>query len=391
MKQDYNESEFIFDMLGETDDELLQQALITDSKQKLADLKKKESHGTAKAAVVLKRISLTAACAACLALSIMTAHTLIGLKKPNVDTGSNISSSNAESGDQQSDYSSSENTTSTNHSSSKADDTTSDPSSNSSSHFTEPSSSEHSSQNDSSSLAQSHSSSSDVSSSNNESQAPSGLIIESIDMLNYYSAKETIEETFFAPFSPLDLAYTAAGLSDLGGLTAYGVSTSVGKVYNYAIDRNTNFTVTMVTYFTCTINNENGLLAQKLGGTGTVEVVVTKNSLDNMITFKKGDKYFSCLMNSQSFDAENNTSSMTFSTHKYIDGFGIVKNTDTQNHLFTVHFKGEQVVGIESSMGYIAQNLPTAEADSLELTEDFCCVLFIKRTFTIDQLESLYK
>ena len=67
-----------------------------------------------------------------------------------------------------------------------------------------------------------------------------------------------------------------------------------------------------------------GFLAQKLGGTGSVEVVITQNSFSNMITFKKGERYYSCLQTSLTEKA------MSFSSHKYVNGFKLVENFDQE-------------------------------------------------------------
>lgn len=54
------------------------------------------------------------------------------------------------------------------------------------------------------------------------------------------------------------------------------------------------FEITMAAYFNIKLNNPNGFLAQKLGGTGKVEVAITKNNFKDLITFKRGEKYYSC-------------------------------------------------------------------------------------------------
>ena len=148
----------------------------------------------------------------------------------------------------------------------------------------------------------------------------------------------------------------------------------------------------MVTYFTIELNDEKGFLAQKLGGTGLVEVVVTKNNIDDlgeMITFKREEKYYTCFANGGDYDPDSNMSSSEFSSHKYIDGFNIIKNLEQENYKFTVHYDGSKVIGFECTPFH---SMPTNYAvDNVTFIEDFCIVLYTKQTFTIDELEVFLK
>ena len=158
------------------------------------------------------------------------------------------------------------------------------------------------------------------------------------------------------------------------------------------IDRNKIFTTTMVTYFTIELNNDKGFLAQKLGGTGLVEVVVTANNVEDlgqMITFKRNNKYYTCFMNSQANNINSNRVSREFSSHKYIDGFNIIKNLEQENYKFTVHYDGSKVVGFECSNFH---SEPTKYVvDDITFIEDFCVVLYTKHNFTLDELEIYFK
>ena len=160
----------------------------------------------------------------------------------------------------------------------------------------------------------------------------------------------------------------------------------------YPIDRDKIYTITMVTYFTITLNDENGFLAQKLGGTGQVEVVVTENDINSsgqMITFKREDTYYTCFMNGQSFDLESSNVRREFSTHIYIDGFNTVKNFEQENFKFTVNYEGSKVVGFECTPFKCEPK--KYSADNVTLVEDYCVVLFTTQYFTIDQLEMYLK
>lgn len=205
--------------------------------------------------------------------------------------------------------------------------------------------------------------------------------IDSIDKINFYSAKKIIGEKNLLSVKMSRGAFSRPKILLLN------------KTYaEYTIDRNKDFTATMVTYFTIELNDENGFLAQKLGGTGLVEVVVTENNIEDMgqmITFKRGKKYYTCLMNGQNNEIGSNKISRIFSSHKYINGFSIVKNFEQENYKFTVRYDGAKVIGFECdsydnlSISYVA--------DDITFIDNFCIVLYSKQTFTINELEEYCK
>ena len=226
---------------------------------------------------------------------------------------------------------------------------------------------------------------SDDTSSNSTSSDPTTIetdyFIDSIDKINFYSAKKIISDNSILPFGMSGNAFSTPNILFLNN--AY---------FEYPIDRSKVFTATMVTYFTITLNDEKGYLAQKLGGTGLVEIVVTENNIEEMgqmITFKKNDKYYTCFMNGQSNDINSGRVSREFSSHKYIDGFNIVKNLEQENYKFTVHYDGSKVVGFECAP---FKSVPANYvADDVTFIEDFCVVIYTKQTFTIDELEVYFK
>ncbi len=210
--------------------------------------------------------------------------------------------------------------------------------------------------------------------------AESGYFIDSIDKINFYSAKKIINET---SFFPRGMSYKSNGTPAI---------TPLSNIYvQYPIDRKKVFTTTMVTYFTVELHNEKGFLAQKLGGTGLVEVVVTKNNIDDMgemITFKRGENFYTCFTNGGEYDYDANASSREFSSHKYIDGYNLVKNMEQENYKFTVHYESSKVVGFECAPfggGSTAEHV-----DDVTFIDDFCVVIYTNKTFTIDQLEAIF-
>lgn len=203
--------------------------------------------------------------------------------------------------------------------------------------------------------------------------------IDSLDKLNYYAVKKAIAE------------------DDIELLNAYSQNSKVttfqsnrqAEVLNLAkttaskIDSNSTFTITMYTYFTITLSDAKGFLAQKLGGSGTVEVVITKNNFNNMITFKKGDKYYSC------FEISSTNNTMSFSSSKYAMGYYLIENNNTANCEFTVYFEGDRVIGLNCA---VSQKIGTNEyaLDKIKLNNNFSFVLYKKQSFTPNQLENLF-
>lgn len=162
------------------------------------------------------------------------------------------------------------------------------------------------------------------------------LTITSIDMLNYYTAMKVLAEGAVNPYGLTvisDIGYDKPLYGEDSERPSEGTeknpSEDTQKVYYYELDPDEVFTVTSVIFFQIEIRNEEGFLASKIG-TGIADVVITENSLEPMITFKNGDRYYSCCENTL---LENGK---LYSTHKYIDGFYIVKNLDQENYSFSV-------------------------------------------------------
>ena len=185
------------------------------------------------------------------------------------------------------------------------------------------------------------------------------ITIDSIDMLNYYSAIKVLaakynDVTVSIPqsniiTSPLQTCVMPTKKSMYGIMLINENDIGVGydtppedfsaasknddeeKIYYYELDPNEKFTVTRVIFFQVEIKNKNGFLASKIG-TGITDVVITENNLEPMITFKNGNKYFSCCENTLLKNGK------LYSTHKYIDGFYLVKNLEQDNYSFSVEY-----------------------------------------------------
>lgn len=102
-------------------------------------------------------------------------------------------------------------------------------------------------------------------------------------------------------------------------------------IYYYALDPSEPFYINKVSMFQIELTDENGFLASKLG-LGIVDVVILEECIwgENMITFRNGDNFFSCLSDG------GGVQQLGFSTHKYVEGFYIVKNIAQENYGFYI-------------------------------------------------------
>lgn len=231
--------------------------------------------------------------------------------------------------------------------------------------------------------------------------------IRSIDMLNYYSAvkilSERSEAALSAEQSGVNIAFLAANGEEEPG---FGVGyddieydtpeadnkddatdmppSGDGDIIYYELkDFGELFTVTEVYFFRIELTNETGFLASKVG-TGIVDVVITENSLEPMITFKNGNRYYSCLINGGSWDGERHI--MGFSTHKYIEGFCLVKNLEQNNYAIDVAFENDQAVKIKCTPGKNGGSYPDGDINLVSATE----VSYVSASFTIAELEEYF-
>lgn len=137
------------------------------------------------------------------------------------------------------------------------------------------------------------------------------LRISSLDMLNYYAAMMALD-----------------GGSAENALSAVDPFGDTERIYGYALDPDAVFSVSRAVFFQVEIKNADGFLASRIG-TGIADVVITENSLAPMITFKNGDRYYSCCESDGGL----------YSTQKYIDGFYIVRNSAQEIYSFRVVYE----------------------------------------------------
>jgi len=153
------------------------------------------------------------------------------------------------------------------------------------------------------------------------------------------------------------------------------------EIYYYEFDRNGRFFISQAIYAQIALTNPDGFLASKIG-CGTVDVMITNSSIEPMITFKNGDRYFSCLLNGGGYLSE-----MEFSTHKYVEGLYIVKNFElSENYSFMVCFdENQNITHIECQVFGIGDR-----PDGIMPVVSQTLAIEVNASFTIDQLEEYY-
>ena len=108
-------------------------------------------------------------------------------------------------------------------------------------------------------------------------------------------------------------------------------------IFYYALDPNEPFYINKVSMFQILLTDENGFLASQLG-LGTVDVVITEDCIwgESLLTFRNGEKFYSCLTNGWTLNQKTGGWQWDFSTHKYVEGFFIVKNFEQENYAFYI-------------------------------------------------------
>ena len=218
------------------------------------------------------------------------------------------------------------------------------------------------------------------------------LRINSIDKLNYYGAMQILAGAPKASASGSGSGTEGVGqdekpdqpqvtepTGDVDPTPNTTPSWDDGYYVFYELDPSEVFTITEVVFFQIELTDENGFLASKLG-LGIVDVVITDNSLDAIITFRNGDRFFSCLQNGRS------KSVWDFSTHKYIQDFGVVKNGKQENYSFHVYFEDGQVTDFVCGLSENGGPWPDQNVKIASLTQ----VSFDGGTFTIAELEASF-
>lgn len=208
--------------------------------------------------------------------------------------------------------------------------------------------------------------------------------IDGIDSLNYYSARRAIG---------LGTNTAVGKVSDRTAPIDYPLDDGDkengkdGAIF-YEFDPAWDFTVTKVVYFRAELKEKNGFLAARLGGVGEMDVIITENSIEDMITFKRGGRYFSCHVNG--YYSEGKTERLEFTTHKYTEGFYIVKNFSQDNYSFNVVIDKGRVVELDCDYLECTDGVWNHEADRIGIVEESSITMKTNVTFNITGLEAFF-
>ncbi|MBQ8850560.1 MAG: hypothetical protein IJ011_09535 [Clostridia bacterium] len=154
------------------------------------------------------------------------------------------------------------------------------------------------------------------------------------------------------------------------------------------------FHITTAIYFKITVE-KGDFLADKIG-TGEVEVVITDltfklnffhyASTQAMITFKNGERFYSCLTEMEELeDGEN-----IFWTHLYIKGFELFKDTTNGISQFNVDIDFENAKVNSMSWAPFYPNSSNGSVDSIQIVKGSEEISYQIYEFTISDLENGY-
>ncbi|MBO4971202.1 MAG: hypothetical protein J6D45_00125 [Clostridia bacterium] len=223
------------------------------------------------------------------------------------------------------------------------------------------------------------------------------VVITSGDMWNYYAARKAIYDFTSVmhgdaalPERYTDFENSVALIEDpeepnRPPESGYGVTDGEVSLPNvsendavyYDLNEFGELRITGATYFRVEIKDKNGIVASRIG-VGVAEVVITQISdFDSMITFKNGDKYYSFLENGLN----------EFSTHKYIEGFFVVKNEGADTGSYTIEYdrKGN-VLSVKCKISS-QKHLMT---DVIDVIEGTTVSVSADTGYSIDELEEFF-
>lgn len=239
-----------------------------------------------------------------------------------------------------------------------------------------------------------------------------GRLINSLDKLNYYAAMKTIMDyqggkgnlmavqmakTVIADDDKIgedsesqnDIQYDddQSGTNESNGNESSTLPEDDGNKFYYDLYQWGSYTVNRTIYFKIELTDANGFLASRLG-TGTVEVVISigDNYDDlNMITFRNGDKFFSCMYHEyDGIDEQTGAEKFCFAAYRYIEGFYYVKQLDLEHYKFYVKI-GKDNVDFYCDYLYTGEE---TENVSVVKNSGYCIEKTV--TYTIEELESYF-
>lgn len=243
-------------------------------------------------------------------------------------------------------------------------------------------------------------------------------LIDSLGKWNYYAARKTVADYGKVPTAhnflktpSLAIPTTNVGYDVVDSVGNEGFEESVNPelpedslwfdteekeenrpqdtedVRYYALYDWGTFTVERTVYFQIELTDETAFLGSRLG-VGTVEVAVALGDYHddlNMITFRNGDTFYSCMYHGY-YGINENTGAdkYAFAAYRYIDGFYYVKNLNYEHYEFHLEIgKGDAV--------FYCQYRHTADEDEqVRVIENTTYCIDQTVTYTIEELEAYF-
>ena len=213
--------------------------------------------------------------------------------------------------------------------------------------------------------------------------------IDSLDEVNYYAGLMVLMGK--------ESSQTMANATSAPSVSPLSVSQSHTKRTDYWNISNEQMTITVAICFTIEVTEADTFLASKVG-IGTVSVMITDlkvrvtepNTVGNtplsMITFKNGEKYYSCLSKLNDLQSGENK----FYSNQYIDGFCVVDTSETDGW-FSVAIDMENQTMTACDWSAYRQEQSDGEKQPLELVGDGIEFYHGYHVFTLDSLLNYYR
>lgn len=239
---------------------------------------------------------------------------------------------------------------------------------------------------------------------------PSAGFINSLDKLNYYAARKTINDHL------VNKAVKAGGYAEeiSGDSTVdsgYGEDVSAPPEYNSSEEMETDstsiqrpqdtdtkiyydlydwgaFTVKRTVYFQIELSDETAFLASRLG-VGRIEVAVAIGDIYddlNMITFRNGDRFFSCMYHGYyGINDDTGAEKYAFAAYRYIEGFYYVKDLQYEHYEFHIEISPQSDAVFRCEYRHSGD-----EDETVTVLKNSTYCIDKEVTYTIEELEEYF-